>query len=62
MFNEGDEVEEGELERIKDKRSERNERLEYLMKWKDWGNEHNVWYSIDDLLKAMNLVNNYENS
>ena len=62
MFNEGDEVEEGELERIKGKRPERNERSEYLIKWKDWGNEHNVWYSIDDLPKAMNLVNDYENS
>ena len=42
MFNEGDEVEKGELERIKSKRLERNERLEYLMKWKNWDNEHNV--------------------
>ena len=42
------------------KGSGRNEKPEYLIKWKDWGNEHNVWYSIDDLPKAMDLVHDYE--
>ena len=60
VFNEGDEVGEGELERIKGRRPGRNEKPEYLVKWKDWGNEHNVWYSIDDLPKAMDLVHDYE--
>ena len=60
VFNEGDEVEKGELERIKGRRPGRNGKPEYLIKWKDWGNEHNVWYSIDDLLKAMDLVHDYE--
>ena len=42
IFNEGDKVEKDELKRIKSKRSGRNERLEYLIKWKDWDNKHNV--------------------
>ena len=50
---------ESELERIMDKRITRG-KVQYLVKWKDWGNEHNVWYSIDDLTNAMDLVNDYE--
>ena len=51
---------ESELERIMGKRVTRG-KVEYLVKWKDWGNEHNVWYSINDLTNAMDLVNDYEN-
>ena len=42
VFNEEDEVGEGELKRIKGRRPGRNEKPKYLIKWKDWDNKHNV--------------------
>lgn len=36
------------------------EKSHYLLQWKDWDNKHNIWYFIDDLFDAMDLVENYE--
>lgn len=32
----------------------------YLIKWKNCGSEHNVWYSIDNLQGALELIEEYE--
>lgn len=56
---ENDEAPEYEIERLVGKRTVRN-RLQYLVKWKGYGNEHNVWYSVTDLTGAQQSINNYE--
>lgn len=35
-------------------------KIQYLVKWKGYGNEHNVWYDIDDLDNAQELVAEFE--
>ena len=48
-----------EIERLIDKRFTRNQPY-YLVKWKGYGNEHNVWYSLRALNDASELVAKYE--
>lgn len=52
-----------EVERVIDQRMTRYGRknnLEYLVKFKDMGNEHNDWYPIELLGNAMEMVEEYE--
>ena len=39
-----------------DRRGEPGEKAKYLVKWKGYGREHNVWYPIHALTKAQNLI------
>lgn len=48
-----------EVERLLDKRISRNQ-PQYLVKWKGYGNEHNVWYPLRALDDADELVAEYE--
>lgn len=48
-----------EIERLLDKRITRNKPY-YLVKWKGYGHQHNVWYSIDNLKGATDLIADYE--
>ena len=48
-----------EIEKLLDKRST-SRGIRYLVKWKDHGNEHNVWYDVKDLSDAQELVQEYE--
>lgn len=34
--------------------------LQYLVKWKGYGMEHNTWYSIDDVQEAKDSINDFE--
>lgn len=47
------------LERIFVKRIARDQ-IYYLIKWKRYDNEHNVWYSMRVLNEVKNLIANYE--
>ena len=49
-----------EVERVIEKRVSEKGKISYLIKWKDYGNEHNAWYDIGDLAKSMELVEEYE--
>ena len=33
---------------------------QYLVKWKNCGNEHNVWYNVENLSEARELIEEYE--
>jgi hypothetical protein len=33
---------------------------QYLVKWKGWGPEYNIWYRIQDLQNAAELVTEYK--
>ena len=61
MFVEGDtdKVKSWEVERLVDKR-EVARGVEYLVRWKGWGEEHDVWRSLPELGNAMDLVRDYE--
>ena len=48
-----------EIERLIDKRITRNQ-PHYLVKWKGYGNEHNVWYPLRALDNADELVAEYD--
>lgn len=48
-----------QVERVLGKRKMWN-KTHYLIKWADWGNEHNVWYAIDDLDHCQDLIQEYE--
>lgn len=48
-----------EIERLLDRRDTRNE-TQYLVKWKNYGAEHNVWYPLRALDDAAELVAEYE--
>ena len=48
-----------ELERLLEKKTMYG-KPHYLVKWKDYGSEHNAWYSIDDLPNATDLIQDYE--
>lgn len=47
-----------EIERLMDRRTTKGKNW-YLVKWKGYGMEHSVWYSIDDLQDAKDLVAKY---
>ena len=48
-----------EIETLLGKQVSRD-KTQYLIKWKNCGNEHNVWYDVDDLKNAMELIEEYE--
>ena len=48
-----------EIEALLEKKISRD-KPQYLVKWKNCGSEHNVWYSIDNLQGALELVEEYE--
>ena len=48
-----------EIERLLNKRIIKNKSY-YLMKWKNFDNEHNVWYFIDNLQNAADFITKYE--
>lgn len=50
-----------EIERILDVRQSRG-RTEYLIKWKGYGDEHNVWYDKEDLPRAQRLIKEFHKS
>ena len=47
------------LKRILNKRIFRDQ-IYYLIKWKDYDNEHNVWYSVKALNDVQKLIAEYE--
>ena len=54
---------EWEVEAIRDKRQRRHRRqnrVEYLVKWKDYPEEDNTWEPIANLQNAMEIVREYE--
>lgn len=53
------EAEEYTIEALIGKRTSRN-RTQYLVKWKGYGHEHNVWYDLMDLEDVPNLIQEYE--
>lgn len=48
-----------EIERLLDKRISRG-KVQYLVKWQGYGPADNVWYNMDDLANARDLVDEYE--
>ena len=48
-----------EIERLIDKRIIKD-KAHYLIKWKNCEHQHNVWYSIDNLQDAADLIAEYE--
>ena len=48
-----------EIGRLIGKRISRK-KVHYLVKWRGYGNQHNVWYSADDLDNAKDLIDDYE--
>ena len=36
------------------------EKSKYLLHWKNWEHEHNVWYKTENLLKVKNLIEEYK--
>ncbi len=53
-----------EIERLLDRRVTRRGRgkptTQYLVKWKGYNNSHNVWYEVEDLQDARELLDDYE--
>lgn len=58
-----------EIEKLVDRRvsrprgrgsREKPDIVEYLVKWKDWGKAHNVWYEVEDLVNASELMEEYD--
>ena len=47
------------VERLLDRRAMYG-RVHYLVKWANYGNEHNVWYDVDDLQDAAEVVEQYD--
>ena len=48
-----DEGKDYKIEKLMNKRVSRNEKdTRYLVKWKNYENKHNIWYSAKDLSKA----------
>ena len=47
------------IERLLDRRT-RYGKLHYLVKWLNYGNEYNVWYDIEDLQNAQDLIQDYD--
>ena len=50
---------EDEIEVLLNKREVRR-KTQYLIKWKGYGNKHNVWYNVDNLQNAPDLVAEYK--
>ena len=48
-----------EIERLLDKRIIKGKPY-YLMKWKNFDNEHNVWYFIDNLQNVVDFITKYK--
>ena len=48
-----------EIERLIDKRIIKD-KIHYLIKWKNCEHQHNVWYFIDNLQNAADLITKYE--
>ena len=51
-----------ELKRIINKRMIVRREIEYLIKWKDYESEYDVWRNLSKLSDVMNLIQRYENS
>ena len=51
-----------ELKRIINKRMIVRREVEYLIKWKDYESEYDVWRNLSKLSDVMNLIQRYENS
>jgi len=51
--------EEYEVQKIVDKRTKKNGKVEYLIKWKDWGNEANTWEPKENL-QCHDLIEYFE--
>ena len=51
-----------ELKRIINKRMIVRREVEYLIKWKDYDSEYDVWRNLSKLSDIMNLIQKYENS
>ena len=58
-----------EIQRLADRRTSRppgrgskdkEDVIEYLVKWKGWGKAHNVWYKVEDLENAKDLIHDYD--
>ena len=49
-----------EIETLLDKRITGRGKIQYLVKWKDCGNEYNAWYDVEDLTRARDLIEEYE--
>ena len=51
-----------ELKRIINKRMTVRREVEYLVRWKDYDSEYDVWKNLSKLSDVMNLIQKYENS
>lgn len=62
VFVEGDteRVKSYEVERLLNKRQTARRGVEYLVKWKGYGPQHDAWRSLPELGDAMDLVKEYE--
>ena len=49
-----------EIERLLNRRITFTDRINYLVKWKDYDSKHNVWYSLHALDTSKNLVDVYD--
>ena len=49
-----------EVETLLDRKITPNGRVSYLVKWKDYGPQYNVWYPLHALAKSQDLVDDYE--
>ena len=49
-----------EIERLLDRRITPTGRISYLVKWKGYGPEHNVWYPLHALDSSKDLVDDYD--
>ena len=47
------------LNRFVNKRKS-HRKIEYLVRWKDWNSQHDVWRSLFEFGNVMNLINDYE--
>ena len=50
------------IERLLNKEVTDAGRTKYLVKWRGWGAQHNVWYDLEDLEHAGDLVKAYEDN
>ena len=51
-----------ELERILNKRTHPSGKIEYLVKWKGYGPQHDRWYNVKRLENARELIQDYEST
>ena len=54
-----DQIKSWKLNRLIDKRRSARE-IEYLIRWKNWNSQHDVWKSLSKFDNAMNLIKQYE--